>query len=125
MASISELPKRPESVVRLQRLRYADLESRERLAEYDKSLEYGEPIATAPLANVIFEAPAIELSGNNGELNPAPSKRRAAIIRTILDSPNREATPYWVSFMKRHAQRIIRFARTASNKGKDIDPAFK
>ena len=125
MASISELPKRPESAVRFQRLRYSDLESRERLEEYDKCLAYGEPIAMAPIAKVIFETSEIELTGNKEDLNPAPCKRRAAIIRTILDSPNREATPYWVSFMKRHAQRIIKYAKTATNKGKDIDPAFK
>ncbi|OGH48074.1 MAG: hypothetical protein A3A51_02770 [Candidatus Levybacteria bacterium RIFCSPLOWO2_01_FULL_39_10] len=53
------------------------------------------------------------------------AKRRERIIRNILDNPDQKATPYWINFMRRNRDRIIRFGRTAMNKGQNIRPEFR
>lgn len=124
--ALSEIPRRLEAAPRYVRLRNADMESRLMLEEYNTDptlIKFGEPIA---VPKVVFDASSVDYS-----LVPKPksnkriSERRAAIIHTILANPSEEATPYWTEFIDRNFERISRFARTAVNKGLNIDPTFK
>lgn len=66
-----------------------------------------------------YRPPAIAYSG------PILAKRRAVVVNTLIENPDLPATPAWRSFMKRNFDRILRFAHTASNKGRQVDPAFR
>jgi hypothetical protein len=126
--ALSELSRREKAAPRFVRLRSADMESRVRLDEYvaDQTLaDFGEPIAKpSPESFIVFDASSIEpyLKLRSGV---KVSERRGAIIHTLLSSPDKEATPYWREFMARNAERIVRFARTATNKGMNVDSSFK
>lgn len=122
--ALSELSRRPEAAPRFVRHRNADMESRVRLDEYvvDQTLiDFGEPIA---VPHVVFDASAVDISSRLA-VGIRVSDRRAKIINTLISSPDAPATPYWRDFMERHTDRIVRFARTATNKGMEVDPSFK
>jgi len=52
------------------------------------------------------------------------AKKRAVVINHLLSNPNEPATPAWREFIVRNFKRIKKFARTAKNKGRDLDPEF-
>ncbi|GEM_PF-3120588 len=133
MSLVHEAPRRPDLVPRFHKLERADLESRRQIEEFyrgglGQSLSVGESIPASDQTSYIL-AGAIDRPDFS---SPIPvftgvrlADRRAVVINTLIASPDEPATQTWIDVMHRHYNRILRFARTAANKGRLVDPAFR
>jgi hypothetical protein len=115
-----EIPRDETIAVRVRRLQYADLESREELVEFEKdnpdpTMDLGEPIAFTDFLPMPSQKPV------NARSRMVFVRRRAAKINLLLEHPRSiipNTAESWTEFMSDNWSRILRFARTSKNKGK-------
>lgn len=133
MSLLQEGPRKPRLVPKWHRLRAVDIATRDQLRDFqlgitDYTLEIGEPVSagqplifesvdvfTAP--SPVQETPRIVRAGDI-------AKKRAIVVEDLLSNPNAPATREWRAFIQRNFERIRNFAKTARNKGENLDPEF-